>query len=339
MNLAKWPSTADQGSNFDDLLVLLTMLFKTCQVAMNVDDLRVAAEVMTKAAHCIALLPQMKGGLNSEQVQECQQLEVRNLCLRTALAWKEGRLEVAEAMYVRTAALRQSLDSEAAEEFAEILYEVGSGLAKKGACEGAVGWLRRAMEVLDGQDVEMLSRDADHLRDLVYHTLVTTLLETDKEEDRDLAHDLVERLREAVGDKPIVLALRLEVLRKTANTSFDSREYGDIVLRLSRMLADTPKHAGLIRHHINVLHGRDPSIGCKTMDQWLHRLAESSLNEEFNLAILERVSMAVRQQGVTQSIFDLLKLLDSFRQLGLPPIDGSVAFSAQTVSPNNLNES
>lgn len=338
MHLAKWPGPSSAGTRYNDLAVLLTMLFKICQVAMNMGETGAAADAMTKAAQCVALLLEIKPGLDVEQSEECRQLEVRNLCLRTALAWRENRLEVAEAMYARTEGLRRSLNPEAAEEFAEVLCDMGKGLAERGVFDGAMTWLRRALGVLEAQNVEMMSIGACHLRDAACQALVTAMLETGQERDWEAAKDTVATLEDRLGEKPVVLALRLEVLAAAKAEQFDAKAYADGLLRLSRTLSGSAEHIGVVQQNIAVLHSRDPAMGCKTMDQWLLKNSGAVTPEDLNSMVLQRVAMATKQQGVTQTIFDLLKLLDGLLERGTKALGGATAFHAQAVRPSRTRD-
>ncbi|KAH6695404.1 meiosis protein SPO22/ZIP4 like-domain-containing protein, partial [Plectosphaerella plurivora] len=310
MHLAKWPGAASSETSFDDVALLLTMLFKICRLCMHANGLDVAVDAITKAAHCVALLPDMKARLTPEQLEECRGLEVQNLCLRTALAWKEDRLEVAEAMYAKTELLRDGLAPEAAERLAEVLYEMGRGLAEKTQHGLAARWLGRTLDVLGKQDVEMMSRDALNLKDAAYQTMVTSLLETGVEADRATAAAMVQQMAEEMGEKPIVLALRLEIFDKAADGQFDGKAYADAILGLDRLISCTETNAGLVQQHILSLHQRNPIMGCKTMDQWLLKQAQAGRLEGVEAGVRERINMATQQKGVTQTIFDLMKLLD-----------------------------
>jgi meiosis protein SPO22/ZIP4 len=331
MHLAKWPGPVASGTSFDDIVLLLTMLFKICRLCLKADGTDAAVDAITKAAHCVALLPDLKARLSPEQLEECRGLEVQNLCLRTALAWREGRLEVAEAMYAKTEPLREGLDSEAAERLAEVLYEIGRGLAEKAQYGPATTWLRRMLDVLSKQDVEMMSREALNLKDAAYQTLVTALLETGVEDDLVTAAGMVQQMAEEMGEKPVVLAMRLEIFDKASDEQFDGKIYADAILCVNRLLPSTDTNAGLVHQHIVSLHQRNPVIGCKTMDQWLFKQAQAGRMEGLEAGIRERINMATVQKGVTQTIFDLIKVLDGLLELGTPPIDGAIAFNAQAV--------
>lgn len=331
MHLAKWPGSKPSETSFDDIALLLMMLFKICKLCLHNDGLEAAVDAITRAAPCIALLPEMKAQLGPEQLEECRSLEVQNLCLRTALAWKEGRLEVAEAMYTKTEPLREGLNPEAAEQLAEVLYEMGKDLAETAQHTSAVTWLRRTLNVLDSQNVEMMSREALNLKDATYQMLVTALLETGTEEDIVAAAKMVQKMAGDMGDKPIVLALRLEVFDKAPNSHFDGSAYAEAILGLEMLLPSSEVNAALIHQHISSLHRRNPVLGCRTMDQWLLRQSQSDRPDGLGHGVRERIAMATQQKGVTQTIFDLLKVLDGLAANGAPPIEGAIAFHAQAV--------
>ena len=66
-----------------------------------------------------------------------------------------------------------STEAGAFEYLADLLFEVGKGLLDKHEPSRAAKWLRRAMEILADQDMDLLSPDALELRLSIIHYLGT----------------------------------------------------------------------------------------------------------------------------------------------------------------------
>jgi len=82
---------------------------------------------------------------------------------------------MAETMYSKIVLQRSESPTEASafEYLADLLFEVGKGLLIKHEPSRAAKWLRRAMEILADQDMDLLSPDALELRLSIMHYLGT----------------------------------------------------------------------------------------------------------------------------------------------------------------------
>ena len=67
-------------------------------------------------------------------------------------------------MYSKVAAMISDVDSNTAENIADLLYEIGRERLDKKEYAMANKWLERSHEVLAGQDLERLSAEAGELR-------------------------------------------------------------------------------------------------------------------------------------------------------------------------------
>jgi hypothetical protein len=80
-------------------------------------------------------------------------------------------MDTAEHMFAKCKQLASTLNPSAAENLVDLLYEIGKGSMERRHFELAVRWLERAHEILEDQELEMLSFEAGQLRLSVMQTL------------------------------------------------------------------------------------------------------------------------------------------------------------------------
>ncbi|ROT35208.1 SPO22-domain-containing protein [Sodiomyces alkalinus F11] len=344
---------------FGDIVQLFSVGFKVSRLALGASW--TAVNALQKVAEYISHLPTLKRDLSSDQVAQCQQLEAEYLILRTALvswpciapipplsvsygradkvqAWKEDRLDVAEHMYNKTEGLRRVLDRASAEHLAEVLFEMGKDFSIKKDYTMGAKWLDRAYEVINVPELDQLTRDGIELRLVIARTLVNALLHTDIPEDSKVASNVIEHMAVEIGEKPVVLVLRLEVLQQAPAELFDEAAYADILMRMIRTFNFSDAFFRLIDHHIGKLYRRSPTLGCSAMDEWLKsQLIKSQRHEWIQRALLRRVSMAANQEDTGQAIRSLGTLMESlYGSLG-KPVDSATAVAAVTLLWNKVN--
>ncbi|KAG7145890.1 hypothetical protein HYQ46_005330 [Verticillium longisporum] len=105
-----------------DVELLFSMVFKVATLFIGDKDHGSAVTVLQKAAEYTLLFPRLRPSLDPEELGLSHRLEAEYLILRTALALKESRIDVAEHMYAKVEQLRASLDPTSAENLAEVLF-------------------------------------------------------------------------------------------------------------------------------------------------------------------------------------------------------------------------
>jgi hypothetical protein len=73
-------------------------------------------------------------------------------------------MDTAEHMFAKCRQLSANMEPKFAEDFADLLYDIGKGLLEKRNYELAVRWLEQAYDILGEQDLEVLGPDAGELR-------------------------------------------------------------------------------------------------------------------------------------------------------------------------------
>lgn len=79
-------------------------------------------------------------------------------------AWRQDRMDTAEHMFTKCKQLLTAPTPATSEVLADLLYEIGKGALAKRDYSLASRWLERAHDILEGQDLGMLSLEVGELR-------------------------------------------------------------------------------------------------------------------------------------------------------------------------------
>jgi hypothetical protein len=244
---------------------------------------------------------------------------------------------MAEHMFKKSMSSKHFFDPGTAESLADVLYEMGKDLLVKQQYTMAVKWLDRAYQILIEQELDRLSMDASELRISIVESLIKALLGIQDQESADKARSLVDFLENEVGDKLIVLLLRLDLLSATTNESFDSNSYSDILRRMTRTVVLTEPNFKLIMYHIRKLNDRSPGLACKALDELLRlRILQAERDEWIEKVIITRLWMTTNQRDTPDALALLEEVLSAiFESLG-QPISSAVTLAAHTVRSLDL---
>ncbi|KAI1873577.1 hypothetical protein JX265_005199 [Neoarthrinium moseri] len=274
-------------------------------------ELECALLTLQKAADYNGLLQGQRHGMPDDEVVACKRLEVEYFILRTALSWKEGRLDVAEHMYGKSETLRDDLDPTTAEKLTDTLFEIGRDFLGKNDSPMATKWLERAYEVISSQELEKLSREATELRLAVCQALVQALLQLGTSESYHRAENIVSYIESELGDKVLVLLLRLEILLKVPGEVFESDAYAKVLRRLYRAASLSDSMFKLVVSHIRKLDDRSPTLACQVLDDFIaSHVIPSQRDDWLGRAVLIRVHMSTNQRDSIETTDGLQKLLD-----------------------------
>ena len=182
------------------------------------------------------------------------------------------------------------------------------------------------------QELDKLSMDARELRMSIIGSLVKSLLRSRDRESENKARSFVDLLECEVGDKLIVLLLRLDLLLATTDDTFDSNSYFEILQRMNRSVVLTDPNFKLIMHHIRKLTDKSPSLACKALDELLRlRVFPSNREEWVERALVTRVWIATHKLGSIDTFASLEQGLSmALESLG-KPVASVVALAAHTV--------
>ncbi|KAG7100954.1 hypothetical protein HYQ44_019435 [Verticillium longisporum] len=266
MHLALW--TGDEGLDvkMGDVELLFSMVFKVATLFIGDKDHGSAVTVLQKAAEYTLLFPRLRPSLDPDELELSHRLEAEYLILRTALALKESRIDVAEHMYAKVEQLRASLDPTSAENLAEVLFATA---------------------------LDRLSQRAAHLRLIIGGAFVNALLSTEEPQGFETASNIVQSISSEVGETPVVLVLRLEVLQRSRPEVFDKEAYATCILGLVRSFNHSEPYYRLIEQHTWNLFQLDQDLGCDITDEWLRtRIANSERDAWVERVVLRRLSMS-----------------------------------------------
>lgn len=195
-----------------------------------------------------------------------------------------------------------------AERFTDLLYEIGRDLLERKRYEEAVKWLERAHHLLIEQNVEKLSCDAEDLKLSVTSSLVKALLGLQKEDARSKASDLIDLLQTEVGDKLVVLLLRLELL--SVNREFDPTGYHDYLCRIVATVHLTDANTKTILHHVHKLKSRNSALACKALDQVFLRLLDTDKEKWIEKVFITRIWTSTALSNSAHAVDSLREFLD-----------------------------
>ncbi len=230
-------------------------------------------------------------------------------------------------MFTKSERLSSSLTPECAEKLADVLYEIGKSLSARADFPIAAKWLQRANDIINGPDLENLSREGVELRLAILQALVTALLGTDTPEGLERANNLVDCIETEVGKKLIVSLLRLELLQKTPAEVFDNEGYADILRRMIRDSTLSEPSFKLIIHHIRKLYDKSPVTGCAVLDDFILALTKVENQGWMERAVVTCMWMITNQRDTLSSIDAVHSVLSYLTR----PLSPEAAVAAQAV--------
>lgn len=243
-------------------------------------------------------------------------------------------------MYNKGHRCDQSLEPHYAEKLADVLYEIGKDMTVKKDFQLAVKWLERAQDIINGHDLEQLSREALELRMAIMQAHVTALLNLETNEGFMKADNLILFLQSDMGSTMVVLVLKLELLTKAPAEIFDSDAYAtvlsqmitcfsqkDLAVDLAGQSPGDPDFR-LIIHHIGKLHEKNPSLGCAVLDDFILALSKCEHDEWIERLVTKRIWMATHRGKLAESVKAAQALLSHIQK----PLSADATVAVQTVS-------
>ncbi|KAL9480853.1 hypothetical protein ACSS6W_005639 [Trichoderma asperelloides] len=280
----------DDTSEAVDLMNLALELAKYCMALSDLDSARLALQKAAELMERLKTTP--VESLDSIRANERMKLDAEYLAMRTAMSWKEDRLDVAEHMFGKIDLLRPALDASSAEIIADTFHRIGYDLSSKGDYGMAVKWLKRAYDIISRQALDKLSVRGLELRLAILQGLIRGLLDTGSQECFQEADKLIEHIESEVGDKPLVLHLRLEFLQKAPEEVFDVEAYSGVLHRMVRSFDYSDKSFVFLLFHLKNLRERNHHLARGLLDELLLRHVVASKNSEWmGKAIVRRIWM------------------------------------------------
>ncbi|PNP45997.1 hypothetical protein THARTR1_10831 [Trichoderma harzianum] len=318
------------GAEVVYLMSLSLTLGKHC---VEDSDLDSAGLALRKTAELMARLKAIPLDASDPREQsERTKLDAEYLAMRTALSWKEDRLDVAEHMFGKIDALGPTLDPRSAEIIADTLQHIGFDLASKGDHGMAVKWLKRAYNIINHQALDLLSNQGLELRLAICQGLVRGLLDIGSLACVEEANSLIEYIESEIGDKPLVLHWRLELLQKAPGEVFDIDAYSSILHRMVRSFDHSDASFHFLLHHIKSLREKNHPLARVLLDELLLQHIISSKNGQWiGKTVVRRIWMnTVDETNSIEALVDLQKLLDKVNDAPSEPLGCDVAGAAHS---------
>ncbi|KAL2351922.1 meiosis protein SPO22/ZIP4 like-domain-containing protein [Cryomyces antarcticus] len=298
---AQRPSSEPSPESFRNEIRLLKVSLKGAKFCLDHKQIDLCQEVLERAAVLEEELAKDQSQADSDDVEVCARLTAEYWVLRTALVWKQSRLDLTEVMFRKASLNKTRLDPATAEKFADLLYEIGKDQLRKKEFEIAVRWLERSYDILAEQDLEKLSSDAGELRLSIMHGLVRALLGLQNDGARSKAWDLVNLLDSDFGDKLVVSLLKLELL--SSESEFRAEDYYNVLARMIRAIVLTESNF------------KTPDLACKMLDNFLTtRLFGSENDDWIEKTSITRLWIATSLPEATDALASLLQLIESISQ-------------------------
>ncbi|TGO41094.1 hypothetical protein BHYA_0027g00390 [Botrytis hyacinthi] len=313
-----------------NLLRLMRVGIKAGRDCLNVQRIDYAVKVLEKLAgytgYSEELLRTCKSSGTSEERAACARFTAEYFVLRTLLAWRQDDMQLAEHMFNKSMSSKRLFDHATTESLSDTLYEMGKALLEEKQHALSIKWLERAYEVLSGDELDKLSADATELRISIIQTLIKALLETKTPESIRRARDLIDLLERELGDKLVVLLLKLELLAGIPHEIFDGLAYSAILNKMIRTLVFNPTNLRLFMFHVRKLHEKAPSLACGALDEMIRlRVKELvSMVEWLEKALLTRIWMGVSGRETEE----LFVAIDGFLTMIAKNIDKSIGVEA-----------
>ncbi|KAF7916982.1 uncharacterized protein EAE98_010413 [Botrytis deweyae] len=282
-----------------NLLRLMRVGIKTGKDCLDGQKIDYAVKVLEKLAgytgYSEELLRTYESSGTSEERAACARFTAESFVLRTLLAWRQDDMQLAEHMFNKSMSSKELFDHATTESLSDTLYEMGKALLEKQQHALSVKWLERAYKVLSGDELDKLSADATELRVSIVQTLIKALLETKTPESIQRARELIDLLECELGDKLVVLLLKLELLTGIPKETFDGLTYSAILNKMIRTLVFNPTNLRLFMFHVRKLHEKAPSLACGVLDEMIRlRVKELvTMTEWLEKALLTRIWMCV----------------------------------------------
>ncbi|KAF2403591.1 SPO22-domain-containing protein [Trichodelitschia bisporula] len=318
------------GGNPPAFVRLLRVGSKAAKACIEQGDLEMAVRVLERTASWNEKLEARSSDLSPEDAAVVTGLRGRYWMLRTVLAWKQSKLDVAEHMFQKVLPLVSAADPLLAEEIADIAYEVGKDLISKKNFPAAVSWLEKSYDLLAEQEPGRLSDNAMELGMSVMQQLVKALISMKTPEALAKAGDTANRLDAVYPEKLVAALVKLEVL--SADASPDPAVYSDVLQRIFRIISLTETNFKMLMHRLHQLRKLSPEHACKALNSLLSlRLYDNGEDGLIERAAMMRIWIGTSITTSADDVQALSEALDDIHSNTSRPFSIAAAHAAQTL--------
>lgn len=247
-------------------------------------------------------------------------------------AWKGDQIEVADFIFANAEPQLPSLQVDPAERLAETLYEVGRGFLLRKDLSQSSKWLGRALAVVDSRPMDQLSREGVELRISIVQGIVEGLLQMNTDDSLRQVDGLISCLENDIGDRPVVLLMRLELIQQVPQEAFDPDMYALVLKRMVRAFISKEASFKLILLHIKRLGQRSYYQARAILDGFLEtKLLGAERHAWAEKGVITRIWMTTAHSDDINEATELRKLFDTLIDGGMI-LGPEAAMAGQSVS-------
>lgn len=237
-------------------------------------------------------------------------------------------------MYNKAMQLEFAKDSQATEDLAEVLYEIGKQLLTQDKeVSSAIFWLDRAFSAIDSAEPEHLSLDAGELRISIWQARIKARIASPEPGQLLEAKEMLQLLENEIGDKLVVLLLRLEMFLAAKDEMPDlAVQYHAVLKRMMAIVTLGDENFKLIMFHIRRLYELNAQLACRALDTFfLGRFKIDGKQAQIEKIVVTRVYMT--GDGGSQEVLEAFEeFLLSIASNVMESLSAAVSLGVHTVS-------
>ncbi|MCJ1298416.1 hypothetical protein MMC08_001205 [Hypocenomyce scalaris] len=309
-------------------LRVFKIAMRTTKHCLDQRQLSLAGRVVEKAAFYQELLTRPSNPDFPANKMVHVELSREYFILRTTVAWRQNRLDLAELMLSKLAPSLNELDPVSAESLSDTLFEIGKDQYNKKEYVEAVRWLEKADDVLTGQNLENLSSDASDLKTSIMHSLIRTLMNLPGQDNNERAWNIVNNLNNEPGDKLTVLLLKLDLL--ATDDSSPLQDYSEVLERIIRTVHLTESNFRTIMHHVHKLKSRNSDMAFRLIEMLIfERLVVAEKSEWVEKASVTAIWVVTTSTDIIDCVASLEKLFETLNVKLIKPLGPSATHAGQ----------
>lgn len=225
-----------------------------------------------------------------------------------------------------------------AEMLADTLRHVGADMLSRKDYPLAIKWLKRAYEIINSQDKGLMSVEGLENRIAICHNLIQGLLGAGSPEGIGEANNLVSYIESEMGDAPVVLRWKLEILQRSPGEVINADEYAGVLRRMVQKFDLSDSNFQFLLYQIKEFRNQQSRMAIALLDELLTLwILQSGNTEWLNKGLVTRIWMATETDlaGLDHSAA-LSRILDDVSDTTAEPLSPEAAAAAHSVSDNRV---
>jgi Meiosis protein SPO22/ZIP4 like len=224
---------------------------------------------------------------------------------------------------------------EAAENLADLLYEIGAAELKAKRPQSTIQWLERSHDIISDFESDRLSQNAPNLKMCTMQLLTKAYLALNTKQSREKAKDLLGLMDTEFGkDEVIVSLLQLDFIKSLPKLELQTEitAFHAILIRLFRMMQMTKDNFKILIHNVNKLRTLSPETACQALDDFHGlRLFDEQHAEYMEQIVVLRIWITLNTADKSTCIQDLNDFFDLLEKKSNRPFNEKVANGLQSL--------